>query len=372
MQARTAVLITGLLMMASSVSAQGVAWRTDLAAAQQEAAGSGRLVLLHFWSTSCAPCMALENNVFNQPGVAAGVERMFVPVKLTEEQCRDIAPRYGVTRIPTDVILNGQGEVVRKMVSPATPVEYLSSLTQVSRGYAASAGSAFNAAIAAAPGKSNLPPMSNGTNVLNNAYAGLGLPTGVPGQPAASAPSASVPAAPADNRYAQQSGPSAPSAAPVRVENPYAQQPIAQQQPITPIVEQPAPGAPAGNPPMGFDGYCTVSMMRDFKWVKGDPAWGAIHRGRTYLFASQAERDQFMQSPDKFCPVLSGADPVVAVEQNMSVPGKREFAVQYPANSGQIYMFSSAENLRKFSSNAAGFAEGVRQAMAGGNGRMVR
>ncbi|TWT73613.1 Thioredoxin [Posidoniimonas polymericola] len=393
MQTRTAALMAGILIIASSVSAQGVAWRTDLAAAQQEAAKSGKLVLLHFWSTSCGPCIALDKTVFNQQTVAGGIERIYVPVKLTEDECRQIAATYGVTRIPTDVILTSDGKVVQKLVSPSSPMEYVSTLTQVASSYATKAGSAYNAAVANAPVASTLP----GQKVLNNAYAGLGLPANAP-LAAAAPPSTPSAGSMMDNRYAtapiapagqppiaqqpvaqqpvaqQPVATAQPAVPPMRVENPYAQQqPPQNQSPITPIAEQPAVAAlPAGSPPLGFDGYCTVSMKRDFKWVKGNPSWGAIHRGRTYLFASQGERDEFLKTPDSYCPVLSGADPVVAVEQNMSVPGKREFAVQYPANSGQIYMFSSAENLRKFSSNAAGFAEGVRQAMAGGNGRMVR
>ena len=84
--------------------------------------------------------------------------------------------------------------------------------------------------------------------------------------------------------------------------------------------------------------------------------WGAIHRGRTYLFADQAARDTFLAEPDKYSPALSGVDPVLAVETQQAVPGTREFAVEYE---GQFYMFASEQSLKKFWSNAEGYAKGA-------------
>src|SRR5262249_18608426 len=55
---------------------------------------------------------------------------------------------------------------------------------------------------------------------------------------------------------------------------------------------------PPGSPPLGLDGFCAVSLVERKKWVAGDPLWGAIHRGRTYLFSGEGERQRFMANPD--------------------------------------------------------------------------
>src|SRR5205807_7773950 len=86
---------------------------------------------------------------------------------------------------------------------------------------------------------------------------------------------------------------------------------------------------PAGSPPLGFDGYCPVSMRNSWKWVAGDPRWGVVHRGRTYWFAGPDEQKQFWTDPDRYTPALSGMDAVLSVDHQQQVPGKREHSLDY-------------------------------------------
>lgn len=351
-----AILLQAILLLSCTPAfAQGIQWRANLDAARQEAAQSNKLVLLHFWGPTCGPCVALERTVFNQPTVAGAIEQQYVPVKVNAAEAPALAQAYGITKLPTDVILTADNQVVRRMVSPGTPMDYVSTMQQVASTHAQKAGSAYQDAVNQASAGS---PFAS--PVANSAYANLTIPTAAPPTP---------PAASSQPKVAQQ---------PVQVNNPHASQPPVATNPSATVAQNQAkPTAPtqaqlpAGSPPLGFEGYCTVSMKRDFKWVPGDVRWGAVHRDRTYVFAGQKERDEFLKDPDAFSPVLSGLDPVAVVEENKAVPGKREFAVQYPPHTGQFYMFSTAENLRRFTTNAAGFAEGVRQAMSG-SGRTLR
>jgi YHS domain-containing protein len=72
----------------------------------------------------------------------------------------------------------------------------------------------------------------------------------------------------------------------------------------------------------------------------------------------------FLANPDQFSPVLSGVDPVVAVDQRKSVPGQREFAVQYPTSTGRFYLFSSQQTLEKFWENPSAYAQGAERVAA--------
>jgi YHS domain-containing protein len=121
---------------------------------------------------------------------------------------------------------------------------------------------------------------------------------------------------------------------------------VSQQQPV----RQPASVAtvPPGNPPLGMDGYCPVHLTEGQDWKRGDARWGAIHRGRTYLFVSQGCQQKFLANPDRYSPVLEGHDPVVAVEENKLVAGKREFGVFYE---GRVYLFASEATLDRFSTS---------------------
>lgn len=376
-------VVLALLPM-SLAAGQGVQWQDDLQQAMAAAKESKRLVLVHFWKESCGPCVALDKRVFNQPTVAMAIQHQYVPVKVNTNDSPGVARAYGVTELPTDVVLTPEGQVVRQLSCPETPMEYMSQLRDVAN------------AVARQPGDKYFQPVSAESPygpAVNNAYSNLQLPPG----PAASGPLASQPAAPgAATGRTPQNQPSAQrggyAAAPSVQANPYAS---GAQQPAAPPLTAQAPphqgrsvasaptgsnaatgespdefpGLPPGVPPLGFDGYCTVTMKHELRWAKGDVKWGAVHRGRTYLFAGEEQRDEFLKNPDTYSPVLSGMDPVVALEENRATPGKRMFALEYL---GQFYMFSSEDSMNRFWTNPEGYAQGVRQAMATGERSTVR
>jgi YHS domain-containing protein len=114
---------------------------------------------------------------------------------------------------------------------------------------------------------------------------------------------------------------------------------------------------------LGLDGYCPVTLKSLKKWTQGNSEFGAVHRGRTYLFVGPQERDQFMADPDAYSPVFAGYDPVLLLEKQQSVPGRREFGMSFD---GRIYLFASKESREKFSASpeiARSYAAGVRMAM---------
>ena len=157
-------------------------WQQDIETAKATAKQTGRLVLVHFWTPSCAPCLMLEQNVFNQPGVAGAIEAQFVPVKLNANENSATATGFGITRVPTDVILTPDGQVVGKLISPPTPAAYIAEMSQVANQFATKGGQTFAKAAAAAPAPSQ----------LNSAYANLQVaPNTVPAATAQSSVSRS-------------------------------------------------------------------------------------------------------------------------------------------------------------------------------------
>ncbi len=117
---------------------------------------------------------------------------------------------------------------------------------------------------------------------------------------------------------------------------------------------------PAGSPPLALDGFCPVTLQEQHHWQVGDPKWGAIHRGMLYLFVSQAEQQKFLANPDHFSPVLRGHDPVLALDQNKAVPGRREYGVFCD---GRIYLFSSEATRDHFERNSKRYSADILQAM---------
>jgi YHS domain-containing protein len=102
-----------------------------------------------------------------------------------------------------------------------------------------------------------------------------------------------------------------------------------------------------------LDGYCPVSLVEKQQWLMGDRRWGAIHRGRTYLFKGPEEQRRFFTDPDRYAPAISGNDVVLATEQGQAAPGQREHGVFFGS---RIYLFSSEGTLEKFAKNPGLYA----------------
>jgi YHS domain-containing protein/thiol-disulfide isomerase/thioredoxin len=464
---RTGLCTLGLFLAAAMASAalaqEGIRWQHDIEAAKVAAKQTNRLVLVHVWGDSCGPCRALEHNVFNQPGVAGAIEQQFVPVKINANEYPATAQGFGITRIPTDVIITPEGQLIGKMISPATPSAYVAELSQVAGQYRAQSGKAYQVATASAPspkvlnpayadlsigaptlnqGPPNPSPMSANqvmppadsntryqqlqtgsvplnssqppaTNTTSNPYGGLPasppaapqpttmanpdvdnryampapagsqqisppaqalnpyMPTSAPPTPTAppaAAPTMSQYFAPPVTGYESQPQPSAVGTIPPNLTAPAsgmggaAAPGATQPSPAQPTAASAAPAAqlPAGSPPLGFDGFCPVSMRTAWKWVPGDAKFGAIHRGRTYLFAGPQEQQQFLANPDYYAPALAGVDPVMAIDHKQSVPGLREHSLDYD---NQFYLFSSEATLQQFTANPKRYVVGAHQAM---------
>ena len=168
---RSLLTVLGLLLANSAWAQQdAIHWHNDLESAKTVARESKRLVLVHFWTPSCVPCKALEANVFSQPGVASAIEQDFVPVKLNADENSATAQSFGITRVPTDVVVTPDGQVVGKLVSPGTPAAYVAEVRTLAAKYAANTGQLYAGAIAGAPAQPQ----------LNNAYSRLQVSPNTP------------------------------------------------------------------------------------------------------------------------------------------------------------------------------------------------
>lgn len=120
-------------------------------------------------------------------------------------------------------------------------------------------------------------------------------------------------------------------------------------------------GKSAATAPLGFDGYCPVTLKLQNKWVKGKVEHGIVHRDRLYLFVSDEARQQFYADADKFSPVFSGCDPVLMLEQQQEIPGSRQFGYRHK---GSFYLFANRITMQKFAQNPDAYSQQVRQAMS--------
>lgn len=393
-------ICTLLLAVAATTTAAfaagAVNWRTHLDSAKVEAAQSGKLLLLHFYTPNCGPCRMLDQNVFSQPQVGEAIERNFVPVKINADENPAVAAAYRIERVPSEIVLNNQGNVVASLSCPQNPSEYsgqLANLADHYRRHVNPTATTNQAPIQAAYAGLQVGQYANqpaaqqyaaaqpaaGPSATANPYTSP--PTShaqISGNVAAGAPSshyqaeATMPSNAMPNSYHQQevAAASPPATAPVEAAQPQvASHPAVAPQHVTNPAAQVSPVShmsvtremPPGTPPLAFDGYCPVSLRANRKWISGDAQFGAIHRGRTFLFTGEEQRQQFLANPDAYCPVFSGVDPVLLLDSNQVVEGSRRFGFDYR---GAFYLFSSEDSMNRFKSQPDIYAAGVRQAMS--------
>jgi YHS domain-containing protein/thiol-disulfide isomerase/thioredoxin len=338
-------------------------WQPNLETAQRVAAQSKRLVLIHFWAPWCKPCRQLEQGVFAQPETGKSLEANFVLVKLNVDDSPATARMYYVSSLPTDVIITPAGHLVSALPSPLTAPQYIAAMNQAAEGhrrlaasgspaaagqspafnpYGAQAMAASSAAQATAsqqPPAGQQPPISQQPPVGQSTIAGQPMTPAqpmTPGQPVAYQPEATTVPGAANQAYAR-----------------------AAEQNASAVVTPPT-DLPAGAPPLGLDGCCPVTLVELKRWAKGDTQWGAIHRGRTYLFASSEAQRRFLANPDAYSPVIEGNDPVLALDNRQLVPGSRMLGVFFEK---RVYLFSCEETLRRFEQNPKRYAAEIVQAM---------
>jgi len=387
----TAAVLLGTLLAALSAPAQ-IRWQSDLQQAKQVAAQTNRLVLLHFGADWCGPCRELERTVFADRSLGPAIERNFVPVKLNVDHNKQLAQLYQVAGIPADVIITPDGRVVHTSGSPRTASAYAGMLNQVAASARPSVPQAYaqrgipahpaSRATASTPtGFTGQPRMTQSPGVQTSPYATIGnTPQTPPAGPTnvgarAWSPNTNThqvarpPAAPVVDRWGGAASGNANT--PPRNDGGWAgarspQPPIARTQPQPPAnraawqpsapsygnqvtTPRPATTAPQQtrqNLPWALDGFCPVSLVQQRRWFAGDKRWGAIHEGQTYLFASEAAQKTFLASPFQYAPVMSGYDPVLMIDRNQKIAGRREYGVYFK---GQIYLFSDEGTLQHFS-----------------------
>jgi uncharacterized protein YyaL (SSP411 family) len=89
---------------------QWLAWGEEAFARARE---TRRPLLLSLTATWCGACHRMDEETWEDPGVAAVVERVAVPVRVDADERPDLYGRYHLGGLPSTVVLDAAGEFVR-------------------------------------------------------------------------------------------------------------------------------------------------------------------------------------------------------------------------------------------------------------------
>ena len=344
---------------ASAVAQQAVRWQPTLQMARQLAAQSNRLVLVHFWAPSCGACVKMEQEVFSRPDVAAALEANYVAVKLNADYFPNTARQYGVTALPTDLVLTpqGQGQVVDKVVGAKPPAEYIAAVNGIAgnaragmRTYAQIPGGAMppGAAPPAAP-PPGAPPSFAAFEQPN-----YGRPS--PG-PAYAGPQYADYSGrqqgsfnPADNPAPAMAPYSPPYAGPYQAPPSRAMQPDPRGAPLgfaaSPYPNNAAPAGPAPGYAAPPSGYAGISAAPPNLGQTARPGPSSMQPGTSVQASASVPPVSAIQLPPGMPPLgLDGYCPVSLREKGRWVVGNRRWGAFHQ---GRTYLFAGPEEQQRF------------------------
>ncbi len=125
-----------LLTVAAVASAHSssIGWKRAYGAATTAAKSSGKLIMIDFYTDWCEWCKKLDADTYPAPAVVQQSEK-FVPIKLNAEKDPDgirLAKKFGVNGYPTVLFIDGNENLVYKVVGYAPPKEFAESMSKAS------------------------------------------------------------------------------------------------------------------------------------------------------------------------------------------------------------------------------------------------
>ena len=97
------------------VPSNSIAWADSYTSAQQQAADSGKPIILYFTGKWCVPCRIMKRQVWADKQVAASVNAQYIPVAIDVDNPDDAAvlARYNVVGPPVTIVTDPEGSVLR-------------------------------------------------------------------------------------------------------------------------------------------------------------------------------------------------------------------------------------------------------------------
>ncbi|MBC7967692.1 MAG: thioredoxin family protein [Fuerstia sp.] len=317
------VIVAGLLLTATPhFAAQANAgsegrtegWGANFEKAETLAKEKGVPLVIHFHAHWCGPCRTMESEVLNTAEVRAVLGSGIVGVKVNSDDRSDLVSRFGISSLPTDVIVSPDGTILSKDVGSPGRSGYVARLGRFRVPSGATVGRS-NSLVAQVPGSSAKTPATAASQerIAKDLHA-------------------------AADRVEEQSHPQdAGSVVPIDR--------AGETTVARPVVAMTRTVRRESDKRIGLNGYSPVSLTETEEWKAGEAQFNHEFQGVCYQLSSAEELERFKASPDKFIPALHGFDPVSLVKDQVFEAGHLELGVTYQS---RVYFFSSKDTRDEF------------------------
>ena len=112
-----AATVAGWSQMAATAEegSKGIAWKSSMQQAQQEAKRTGKPILVKFHATWCGACKQLASQTLTKPAVVAESKK-WVALQVDVDKSPKLAEQYGVEALPTVAFLRPDGSLATSFV----------------------------------------------------------------------------------------------------------------------------------------------------------------------------------------------------------------------------------------------------------------
>lgn len=279
--------------------AHAEAWRVDFEKAEAFAKEQGVPILIHFHAHWCGPCQTMESEVLETAEVRAALRSGIVGVKVNADDRRDLVSRFGISALPTDVIVSPSGQVLSQNVGSPGRKAYVARLAQFRVPAKGQAGDK-ETIVAKTANRSAKTPV---TQVSQTQVPNVAVEQTIPVESENVQTSATM---------------------------------------MTKALRQ------ESDKRVGLHGYSPVSLTETETWKSGDAQFKYEFQGVCYQLSSAEELERFKATPEKFVPALHGCDPVAFVNDQAVQAGYIELGVTWRS---RLYFFYSKKSRDEFLKN---------------------
>lgn len=121
----SAFLLTTCLYSATLSAQDSVRWLTSAQEAADEAARTGKPILVYVRSASCYYCDLMQKDVWQNPQAASVIKRDFVPLKLTHEKNPEAVEALQVKSFPSTIVFSPKRKYLHRIDGYVKSAEFL-------------------------------------------------------------------------------------------------------------------------------------------------------------------------------------------------------------------------------------------------------